>query len=175
MADFNLAIQPTLEEEGSAYTNDPTDRGGPTRHGITLATLRRYRKDPNLGPVAVQHLTEDEAKAIYRALYWHPLYDKLASQRMGWRLFDAGVNMGPSRAVKLLQEALKKMGHPVTVDGVFGQQTLAYTNCTDEVPLFHAMCDEMAEFYLDIIARDPSQARFKNGWLARAYRGDELA
>ena len=37
-------IDDVLEAEGSKYTNDPADPGGPTRWGITLKTLRRWRQ-----------------------------------------------------------------------------------------------------------------------------------
>ena len=72
MAKFNLAIGKILQHEGSRYTNHPADRGGPTKHGITLGVLKRYRKGRTTAE-DVKKLTVDEAKEIYKAKYWNPI------------------------------------------------------------------------------------------------------
>ena len=44
---FDLVFRHLLASEGG-YTNDPRDRGGPTRWGVTLEVLRVWRKDDTL-------------------------------------------------------------------------------------------------------------------------------
>ena len=60
-----------MEREGG-NVNDPADRGGPTRFGITEAVVRAhgYRD-------AMSALPPEEAAAIYRRLYWlRPRFDR---------------------------------------------------------------------------------------------------
>ena len=62
-------IDTILRREGwPRYTNRPSDRGGPTKGGITLATLASWRKRP-VTATDVAALDEAEVRAIYRARY----------------------------------------------------------------------------------------------------------
>ena len=92
-----------IDREGG-YVNHPADRGGPTRYGITEAVARAhgYRG-------AIRALPVDEAKAIYRRIYWlRPGFDRVAERApdIAAELFDTGVNMGPAVAATFLQRAL---------------------------------------------------------------------
>jgi len=45
MADIQSFLIPTYGTEGSQYTNDPDDPGGPTKWGITLGLLKTLKYD----------------------------------------------------------------------------------------------------------------------------------
>jgi lysozyme family protein len=48
----------------------------------------------------IAHLTEQQAKEIYRSDYWHAVQgDNIVSQIVAENLFDTAINMGVSRAV----------------------------------------------------------------------------
>jgi lysozyme family protein len=58
-----------LKSEGwPRYTNSSADKGGPTRGGITLTTLREWRR-ATVTVADLKALTQDEAEAIYRERY----------------------------------------------------------------------------------------------------------
>ena len=107
---FDRAFEIVIGAEGG-YSNDPKDRGGETKYGISK---RAY---PYLD---IPSLTLDDAKRIYRRDYW----EFVAGDALPWPLncfvFDAAVNQGVSPAIRLLQTALG-----VEDDGVIGPQTLS--------------------------------------------------
>ncbi len=82
-----------------------------TRYGISAAAY------PTLD---IKGLTLDAAKAIYRRDYWDRIAGDKLPPPVAFVTFDASVNNGVSRAVRLLQVALGAYQ-----DGVIGPATLA--------------------------------------------------
>lgn len=169
MASADLAIARTLEREGSTYTDHPADRGGPTRWGITLATLERVK--PGATAADVRALTREDAVGIYRRLYWPEAYTAIVDQAVAGKLYDAGVNSGPRWAVRMAQQAATRLGHLCAADGAFGPATLAAVNACEPKALLLEMARAMAAHYRAIVAADPTQEVFLAGWLKRAASG----
>jgi lysozyme family protein len=128
----NLITEILKVEGWPKYTNDPADSGGPTKGGITLATLADYRKH-RVTAEDVKNLTEEEARSIYLEKYWiKPKFDQVAiiDVQVAEELADTGVNMGPGTAVKFLQRILtgfnnqQKLYPDLKVDGQLGTVTL---------------------------------------------------
>ena len=71
-ATYDEALRRVLTHEGG-YSNHPSDPGGPTNFGITLADYRKYVK-PDAGAADVRAMKARDAKAIYRAKYWDALH-----------------------------------------------------------------------------------------------------
>ena len=109
---FEAEIARVIEREGgSAYTNRPSDRGGPTKWGITLATLERVRRRPCTAD-DVRALSATEAVHIYRDEFvLKPGFDRIPDPLLREQVIDFGVVSGPERAVRWLQRV---MGTPVT-------------------------------------------------------------
>lgn len=109
---FEAEIARVIEREGgSTYTNRPSDRGGPTKWGVTLATLTRVRKRPCTAD-DVRTLTATEAMRIYREEFvLRPGFHLVADPLLREHLIDFGVVSGPERAIRWLQRV---MGTPVT-------------------------------------------------------------
>lgn len=106
------------------YVNVKTDKGGPTKYGITIGTL-----SGKLGRKAtisdVKALTLDDATEIYIPSYWVPAGGDVLPKGLDYAVFDAGVMSGPSRAVKWLQEVLTRVGvYDGKVDGWVGTGTI---------------------------------------------------
>lgn len=102
----NLVIAETLKWEGG-YTNHPSDPGGPTNWGITLADAKKYWKK-NATATDVKNMPKDIAIDIYRSKYWKTPYydcDKLEAG-VDLAVFDFGVNSGPERAKRYLDAAV---------------------------------------------------------------------
>jgi lysozyme family protein len=153
-------IDDIIRREGSKYTNHPADRGGPTKYGITLETLRRAT-NPHATANDVASLTEQQARAIYADLYVRP-FEWIDDEPLRELMVDCAVQHGVGRAVKFLQAAVG-----ATVDGVAGEKTQAAYRFRPRVIVYRRVLAERIKFYGDIITHDPSQAVFAAGWMRR--------
>ncbi len=157
-------LQDILRREGG-YVDHPADRGGATNFGITAATLGDWR---GLGrpatPEEVRDLTQREALAILKARYLTgPGFDRIRHRGLRALLVDCAVHHGPARAARWLQEACG-----VAADGVVGPKTLAAANAARQGDRIRkAVLGMRLRFIGELISRDPSQAVFARGWLAR--------
>src|ERR1700690_3514536 len=127
MADFKIAVQKTLTNEGG-FVDNPKDPGGATKYGITQDDM------PNRD---IADITTDDATGYYAQNYWKPLYSEIESQLVAEKLFDMGVLFGVGTAVKILQQTLTS-GFAITVDGGFGAETLSAVNQSEEKSLLSA-------------------------------------
>lgn len=141
-------ISRVIEREGG-YVNHPDDRGGRTNWGITQATLAQWRGQP-VTEVEVRTLSQTEARAIYRNVYFRGL-EAVNDPKVLEFLFDYSVNSGPGRALKGLMVVL-------------GAQKLG---TVDQATLFWPLICERLDNFLRIIHADPSQAVFAAGWANR--------
>lgn len=147
-----------LRHEGSKYTDHPADRGGPTKWGITIPVLTRWRGRP-CNADDIKALTREEAAQIYQTNYVQP-FEGLGATTFRANVIDMSVNAGLVRGVKLLQQTVGS-----GVDGVVGPQTIELATTRDWNPLFVGV---RLAFYERIIANNPSQIVFRNGWRRRA-------
>ena len=162
-------LEDLLRREGG-YSAHKNDHGGPTKYGITQDTLSKH-----LGHKAsveeVKALDKELAKEIYKADYFfgpriHTLPSELQAQ-----VFDIAVNSGPRKAVKMLQEVLNLAGFECTVDGMIGPGTRKQAEAAQQAmgPLLNnALCELREHFYRSIVANNPTQGVFLEGWLNRA-------
>lgn len=114
-----VALDLMFGHEGG-YSNVRTDRGGPTKYGVTHATLAAHRGVRAVTAAQVKAMSRQEAEDIYRRSYWPQCGGDILPPGLDYAAFDFGVNSGPSRAVKTLQKVLG-----VREDGHVGEQTLA--------------------------------------------------
>lgn len=121
-------IDEIVRVEGG-YVDNPDDKGGPTKYGITEHVAREWGYEGDM-----RDLPEAAARDIYRQLYVvQPNFHKVAeiNPEIGTELVDTGVNMGQAVAATLLQRALnalnsKGLHYPdVAVDGQLGLRSLA--------------------------------------------------
>ena len=167
---FDICVTFTPREEGG-YVDDPSDPGGATNMGVTLATYRQWSDDPNLGDVQVKDMTLKTARAIYRSLYWNPLRADALPPGVDLSVFDMGVNAGIWSSARLLQQALGFTGDEV--DGSIGPETLAAVGRFDVRSLVNNLPDRQAAYYRSL-AEFPT---FGTEWLNRteARRNAALA
>jgi lysozyme family protein len=174
MADFGLVWPVLLRLEGDRYTNDPDDRGGATRDGITLAEAIRCHLDLNgdgkVDAADVRLITPAVAEPYYRREWWNRLWcDRLEPQKVAENLFLFAVNHGPAGAVMELQRAAAQFGRAVSADGVMGPRTAAAVNEIDSGTL-NALYALRIESYYRRAATAPGQDKFLGGWLSRIRR-----
>ena len=169
MASFTEALPVILEHEGfDVCTDTPDDKGGTTKWGITAGALERYRKRP-CGPEDIRTLTYAEAEACYRATFWDTEgLGCLRSQRVATKCFDILVNMGLHGGARVIQKACVACGSPLEVDGFLGCHTIKALNAAPQDKMLAALKAAQRARYEQIIAADPSQERFRHGWLTRS-------
>lgn len=136
---YDEALKRLLLHEGG-YTNHPSDPGGATNFGITIADYRRYVK-PGATVDDVRAMTLGEAKAIYRARYWNTLRCDELPAGLDYALFDYGVNSGVNRAAKVLQRVLGR-----SVSGFVGDADVSATRNHFTSDLINRICDERLAF-----------------------------
>lgn len=159
-----------IQNEGG-YTNHSADRGGPTKYGVTQATLSRWLKRP-ASIDDVKNLTLEEARDIYETNYLTGPRISTLPEPLMTQMLDMSINHGPKNAIKMLQRVVNEAGFgPIDVDGVLGPQTrkCAVNGLEAMGPYFlNALVDERLDFYRAIVAHDPSQKVFLKGWTNRA-------
>lgn len=115
---YGACLDHEFKWEGG-FVDHPSDPGGATNMGITIGTLSAF-----LGRRAtkqeVRALKRETAAMIYKRNYWNVVRGDDLPDGMDLVAFDGGVNSGPSRGAKWLQQALG-----VTADGKVGSQTIA--------------------------------------------------
>jgi lysozyme family protein len=175
--DVDQLIDALIDREGG-FANHPSDRGGPTKYGITEAVARAHGYSG-----AMRALPRSEAAAIYKRLYWlRPRFDQVAkrSAALAAELFDSGANMGPAVAATFLQRAMSALNrdrkdYPDLVpDGRIGAATLAALDTFlelrgkvhGETVLLKALDALQGERYIRLAERRPANEAFLYGWLA---------
>lgn len=174
--DVGELIDELIEREGG-YVDHPSDKGGPTRWGVTEAVARAHGWRGEM-----RDLPREEAMAIYRRLYWlRPGFDRVAERApaLAAELFDTGVNMGPGVAAGFLQRALNALNRngrdyaDIAVDRRIGPRSLAALadfldrrGAAGEMVLLKAIEALQGERYLALAEQRPANEAFLYGWLA---------
>lgn len=155
MTHFAYALGYVMRNEGG-WSNDPADRGGRTMFGIAERVARENGYD-------VTTLTREQAAAIYRRRYWH--FDTVRDRRVAAKTMDICVNVGLETGIRLLQRSVG-----VVADGVYGPRTDAALHALSPEHALARLSVAVADYYVDIVIRDPTQTRFLLGWCRRAVR-----
>ena len=124
---FDQLFEELIIKEGG-YSDHPSDRGGKTQYGITVAVAREngYQGD-------MRNLTKQQARDIYFKQYWvRPGFAKVAtvSPSVAAEMFDTGVNMGTGVAALFLQQSLNVLNrgqkdyNDIAEDRVIGNGTI---------------------------------------------------
>lgn len=166
MADINILSRFILSFEGG-FVNDPYDKGGATNKGVTIATWRQvgYDKDGD-GDIDVDDLKlltdRDVVDRVLKPHYWNRWKaDQIKSQSLANILVD-WVWASGANGIKIPQQILG-----VKADGIVGPKTLAALNAANPQQLFETIKKRRVAFIEGIIKKNPSQKRFRDGWLRR--------
>ncbi|MBD3728742.1 MAG: hypothetical protein IE933_03470 [Sphingomonadales bacterium] len=192
---FVAAFDDLIDVEGG-YVDDPSDRGGATKFGISLRFLKAEGAfdedgdgfadfdldfDGDIDGADIRKLTPGDAQFLYHRCFWQVLDCESFPVPIGEMLFDQGVNGGNAAAKKLLQRAInacqaRRGQNLIEVDGQLGVATrealdrVIHANSIGMAGLVEAFREAVRDRYRQIVRRYPSQKRFLRGWLARAER-----
>lgn len=168
-------IDNTIGKEGG-YSNHSSDRGGPTRWGVTQAVARQngYAGD-------MRHYPREMAVAVYLKRYWEqPRISTVAplSMAVAEEMFDTAVNMGVAWPPLFLQQALNKLNaqgkhyRDIAEDGDIGPATrsaltayLKRRGKEGEAVLVKALNVLQGARYFSITAARARNEDFLYGWI----------
>lgn len=165
-ANFGNCVDWVLRLEDRALKGIVKDLGdgqGFTRFGVG------QKSHPDLSPVfyaAPASVVLEEAKQVYWEEYWKPIQGTfLPTDELAATLLSFAVNDGVERAVKELQESLEG---DLVVDGGMGPKTLEAVLAQPASIVATNLRIHQESFYRDIVQRNPADAKFLPGWVARA-------
>lgn len=132
------AIQLVVDKFEGGYSNDPDDRGGETIFGISSKhwpeDFKKVKELEDAGKT-------DEARAYTQEFYKKNFWDEAGIENLPDNMkllaFDTAVNLGVPTAKKMLEQA-------------------------GDDP--QALADLRRQRYSEIVAADPTQAKFSKGW-----------
>ncbi len=173
MANFDQFLPLLLRFEGG-YVDNPTDPGGETNKGVTMAAFQHCAHEL-LGIVPtsdnLRALTDVQAGIIYRALYWNKIRgDEFALQELANIVCDFYVNAG-AHATLLLQRVINGMGAQVVEDGVIGPAAIQALNTLPQNDVYRRYKQGRIAYYHGLSQRFPQFAR---GWLNRVNSFPDL-
>lgn len=163
MAEFELAFQKLMKDEGVVLTNHKKDRGGLTYAGISRKYHPKWKgwnwiDGDDTPPIQM-------VRDFYFEKYWFPIKgDQIKDQKVAEVLFSQFVNMGEV-GIKLAQGVIG-----VIQDGKIGPKTLAALNDFDSDRFLDKYALAMIARYWSIGMKDKSQRTWWPGWFSRALR-----
>jgi len=160
---FDSSLEFTLAQEGG-YIPHKTDPRFAANHGITLARLRRFLRDPGLGTEDIRDVPCVTVRALYMADFWNRSRCDALPPGVDLMVFDHAVNAGADRAGRALQLAVGQ--RRAEIDGAIGPDTLSRVALADTLTLVDALAAMQRTSYRQMAAF----GLFGEGWLARLDR-----
>lgn len=163
MSGFDAALAAVMENEGG-FTDNPADPGNWTGGAIDAGLCRGTKWGISAAAypsLDIRNLTQQDARDIYLQRYWVPISGDRLPSSVALLLFDAAVNLGVGRAVKLLQSAVGAVQ-----DGLLGPKTLAAVLAADAAKVGVEFQTSRLLFMLGL----PAWRSFGHGWATRLIR-----
>jgi lysozyme family protein len=178
MSVFSPAFNDVKRHEGGRV-NHPKDRGGSTAFGLSLRFMKGLPGlagdvdgDGHVNADDIAALTVEKARHFYKAYFWdHYRLEQIQDQGIATKLFNFFVNMRGKTAALVAQRAANDLGANLVTDGVMGSRSIKAINALEPAALLCCIQWRAWEVYRAIIANDPEQSVFEDGWQARAFAG----
>jgi len=161
-SNFQECLDLVLKSEGG-WVNHKDDPGGETNLGVTKAVWEEYVGHP---VKTMKDLTKDDVAPMYELKYWRPCYCEVLPRGLDFVVFSMGVNAGPGRSVKLLQQSIG-----CVPDGVIGPRTRELISASNSANLIAKFSETRREYYRSL----KTFPIFGKGWLARVDREEQEA
>ena len=162
---FEECLALVLKSEGgwTGVNGLKGDPGGETNLGVTKRVWEEYVGHP---VESLKKLTKDDVAPLYELKYWRPCYCEVLPRGLDFVVFSMGVNAGPGRSVKLLQQSIG-----CVPDGVIGPRTRELISSSNGATLIAKFSETRREYYRSL----KTFPIFGKGWLARVDREEAEA
>jgi hypothetical protein len=138
------SISTLFDRKNVGYQKSPAIPDGEVKFGVAK------HANPDMD---ITNLVLDDAKKRYFNLYWLKGKCDTLPPKIAVFHFDACVNHGVERGLKILREA--------------NAEIAANSSSTDELNALNRLYDARVTAYADIVKSNPDRARFLSGWMAR--------
>lgn len=152
LGDFKRALKLVLAHEGG-WVNHPSDPGGETNYGITKRTAEAHGYTGDMRDIPMSLVSD-----IYYNSYWLAASCHKLPPTVAFQVFDAAVNHGVSRSVRILQTCVG-----TAVDGIVGPNTLMAVSLIPPPVLASRICAERLRLFAGLVHFD----QFGRGWTRR--------
>ena len=163
-SNYDKCLETILHHEGG-YVNHPKDPGGETNLGVTKRVYQEHG-----GTKDMKDLLVEDVAPIYKKGYWDKIKGDELPGGLDLCVFDFGVNAGPGRAAKFLQQMIGTV-----VDGGIGPNTLAkleeYIRENGEHEAVNKYQEMRQKYYEKLSTFDT----FGKGWTRRVEETTKLA
>jgi|TARA_R110001592_G_scaffold119802_2_gene323300 lysozyme family protein len=163
-SNYDKCLETILHHEGG-YVNHPKDPGGETNLGVTKRVYEEHG-----GTKDMKDLIVEDVAPIYKKGYWDKMKGDDLPGGLDLCVFDFGVNAGPGRAAKFLQQMIG-----TTVDGGIGPNTLAkvdeYVRENGEAESINKYQSMRQKYYEQL----STFSTFGKGWTRRVEETTKLA
>ena len=161
-SNFQECLDLVLKSEGG-WVNNPADPGGETNLGVTKRVWEEY---VGHAVKTMKDLTKDDVAPMYELKYWRPCYCEVLPRGLDFVVFSMGVNAGPGRSVKLLQQSIG-----CVPDGVIGPRTRELISASNSANLIAKFSETRREYYRSL----KTFPIFGRGWLSRVDNEEQEA
>ena len=161
-SNFQECLDLVLKSEGG-WVNNPADPGGETNLGVTKRVWEEY---VGHAVQSLKKLTKDDVAPMYELKYWRPCYCEVLPRGLDFVVFSMGVNAGPGRSVKLLQQSIG-----CVPDGVIGPRTRELISASNSANLIAKFSETRREYYRAL----KTFPIFGKGWISRIDREEQEA
>lgn len=161
---FNQAVEETLASEG-VLSDNPNDKGGLTKYGITIPFLSDYLGRPAT-KADILALTRDKAIDVYHTNLWLRRKIGTLPWKLSLQVFDFEVNSGHPGIVHL------QLMLGAVADGNIGPDTMQRLNSLIQKIGMRRVCNEYViargRYMMEITQGDPAHTlAFLKGWFNR--------
>jgi len=163
-SNYDKCLKAILHHEGG-YVNHPKDPGGETNLGVTKRVYIEHG-----GTKDMKDLLVEDVAPIYKKGYWDKMKGDDLPGGLDLCVFDFGVNAGPGRAAKFLQQMIG-----TTVDGGIGPNTLAKVEEYVRENGEHETVKKYQEMRQKYYEQLSTFATFGRGWTRRVEETTKLA
>jgi lysozyme family protein len=167
---FERAFVYLFQNEGSTFTDDPSDSGGPTKFGVTQKAYEHWLGH-SVDVSEIKNMSLDMAKQFYFECYWKAVScDKLTSLAISTAIFDSAVLYGIANAALMAQKAANSLGCTLKIDGILGDKSTESLNSLgdeDFIRAFSAMVFARIEWIVQV---NPKNEKYRDGWVNRGTR-----
>ena len=161
---FNTCFELMLAHEGG-YVDHPKDPGGITNLGCTKRVWEEWVGHP-VTEQAMRDLKPADVAPLYKKKYWDKISGDDLPTGVDACVFDAAINSGPGRAVKMLQACVG-----AEVDGVLGPNSLKAVIAFDAKTLIADYSQRRLSFMTELAAWET----FGKGWTRRVNEVKDTA
>jgi lysozyme family protein len=144
------------------HVNHPDDPGGETYKGISRKNHPNWAGWKLID--AKKPVPEILVKKFYEEHFWKRLRCEEMPYPVGEYLFDFAVNVGASRAARILQTIVG-----VAVDGIIGAITLGAVQKQNPTELMYKLLFERVGYYITITMQRRQFTTFFFGWIRRTH------